>query len=152
MGVTQFDPPRIDDSGNLWVSGPFKPEGATIRGQVLVPFMIIQYPADQAGQPPADADFQLAQGLGMCDPSKPDEHGDLTWKGVVDASHFNRADWDLTRPVRGIGAAIVVRDTNEVLPPDPGDPKNPPVIEVITWCMTKMWDTATSGAAPGASS
>jgi hypothetical protein len=136
MAVTQFNQPSYDTAGALWVSGPFDPENATILGSVIVPFLLVQDPPDPG------AKRLIAQGFGTW------SHGNANWGGKVTGGDV--AAFDRSKPVRGIGAAILVRDTNPGPTVAPANPyPNPPVIEVVTWCVTQTF--ADSPPAPPAS-
>jgi len=129
MPVTQFSKATLWSNGCLDVSGPFKLEfpEEQLQGEVTIRFLLIQ---DRDGPEPVIVDDLASWTRGSPE----------VWQKTLQPGDFDsrlRASPVPDSPgkeglCRGIGQAIVIRN----IPPEPGKPPDPPVIDTLTWCVT----------------
>jgi|SRR5215831_8168782 len=130
MPNTQFDKITIDDEGNVTASGPYNPGLVNtgnshwqLVGKPVVVFMVVKNEGGTPGEPESGNPDLVVDGVGYYDA------GSDSWSGTIDFVAGSAAeDMAPDDVVRAVGAAIQIKtDTNQ--------PKNPPVVEVITWCV-----------------
>lgn len=126
MPDTQFSKITLNADHSLTAEGPYDPlltqngnHQWQLVGKPVVVFQIVK--TDAAGNPDLVADAvgtwtppQLGQPFGP-------------WTGTVPSTGVP-GDMKVGDPVRAIGAAIQIKT-------DGLDLKNPPVVEVVTWCV-----------------
>jgi hypothetical protein len=170
MPNTQFSTITIDDNHNITATGPYNPglvntDGSRwqLVGKPVVVFMVVKDErASQDTTEDESAEDESAEDESAEDESAEDGNpgggspgGSLPDLVVDGVGYYNpgSGDWSGTIPfetgsaaaqmaandvVRAVGAAIQVKT-------DLNDRKNPPVVEVITWCVPKTLSS------PGAS-
>ncbi len=116
MPVSQFTNAILEPNGDLTVAGPFDPEGATILGDVVIVFMLVQDNAD------ASAERAILKDVAIWD-GPPGARSE--WSKTIPAARVHAAGIQ-AGPIRSVGAAIVVRHV---------DPEPVPLIDGITWCV-----------------
>jgi hypothetical protein len=119
MPNSEFYNPILLSTGDLVVSGPFKPavaEGLQVFGEVTIRFLIIQH---LQGQQPVVVDEVASWTSGD------------SWEKTVPASRVAGLQ---VGEVRAIGIAIVVWQFD---PPTPPAPREDPAIETFTWCVKR---------------
>jgi hypothetical protein len=134
MPNTQFSQITIDDKSTIVARGPYHTDIVNVPdwklvGTPVVVFMVVKNQPNSDGTPnPSGFPNLVADGVGYLDR---DSNGQPleTWSGEIKAepgsANLQMGPGDV---VRAVGAAIQVK-TNLT------EPQNPPVVEVITWCV-----------------
>ena len=144
MPNTQFKEITIDADKNIVATGPYEPGLTNVNdtdwhliGTPVVVFMVVKNESNTTGNPDEGDPDIVADGIGYMNPPTPGQPG--SWTGTIDAAPGSaNAQMGVGDTVRAVGAAIQVKN-------DRLDPKNPPVVEVVTWCVRK---TITAAPAP----
>lgn len=122
---TQFSSITIDGNRTITAQGPYEP-GLTgdqweLLGEPIVIFLVIKN--DATGNPSL-----VANGVGKW-PVPPAGEAGGNWIGAIVSDV--PGDMQADDPVRAVGAAIQVKN-------DRTNPKNPPVVELVTWCVPQV--------------
>jgi hypothetical protein len=123
MPNTQFTTVTLNPDGSIEATGPYHTDIANdpqwqLVGKPIVIFMVVK--SDSADDPDL-----VANGVGELDMNG-GTPGD-TWTGIA-AANSATAQMKVGDDVRAIGAAIQVKTNKQ-------DKQNPPVVEMITWCV-----------------
>jgi hypothetical protein len=136
MPNTQFKSITLDADHNLAATGPYEP-GLTnandtdwhLIGTPVVVFMVVKNEPTTSGTPDEGDPDIVADGIGYMNPPSPGEPG--SWSGTIQADPGSaNLQMGVGDTVRAVGAAIQFKN-------DRNDPQNPPVVEVVTWCVRK---------------
>jgi hypothetical protein len=123
MPNTQFSTITLNADHSITAEGPYDPQLASgdwdLVGEPVVIFMVVK--ADAQGFPDLVANgvgLWKVPGIGQALPD---------WSGTIQPDNVP-GDMQAGDDVRAIGAAIQVKTNKR-------DRKNPPVVEVVTWCV-----------------
>jgi hypothetical protein len=139
MPNTQFKEITLNTTNHtITATGPYEPGLTNVNdtdwhliGTPVVVFMVVKNKDNPDGTPNENGDpVIVADGVGYMDPPVPGEPGSWTGTIEVDPQDPDPANLKMKvgNNVRAVGAAIQVKN-------DSNDPKNPPTVEVVTWCV-----------------
>jgi len=135
MPGTEFDDPVLLRDGTLQVSGPYDPgihaeRGDEIVGDVIIRFLFFTEENDKI--------LVNAEGVGTWSYEPPDRDGHYPpWRGVAQSHGLSVGD-----RVRAVGVAV------QATKYDP-DPKVPPSITSLNWCVTRHVAAPAQSASSG---